>query len=188
MGMPGPQKINRYGIAFKLKAVQMSNQPDVLIKDVAESLCIHPFMLSRWRKEVRDGELVGKPPPIDSASVAELQRLREVGQQLHCLQMKHDLLKKAIRFASDRKQNLCVHRGNPAQVRDPNEVRSLRCYPRRFLRLAVSPAQCAYEPRRTAHRADTANSPAKPGLLRQSAGHESVAARRDRHRSTSGGP
>jgi len=54
MGTPGPQKINRYGIAFKLKAVQMSNQPGVLIKDVAESLCIHPFMLLRWGKEVRD--------------------------------------------------------------------------------------------------------------------------------------
>ena len=27
MGMPGPQKINRYGIAFKLKTVQMSKQP-----------------------------------------------------------------------------------------------------------------------------------------------------------------
>src|SRR5713101_2232899 len=48
MGIPGPQKIHRYGIAFKLRAVQMSNQPGVLIKDVAESLCIHPFMLSRW--------------------------------------------------------------------------------------------------------------------------------------------
>ena len=54
MGTPGPQKINRYGIAFKLRAVQMSHQPGVLIKDVAESLCIHPFMLSRWRNEVRD--------------------------------------------------------------------------------------------------------------------------------------
>ena len=104
MGTPGPQKIHRYGTAFKLRAVQMSNQPGVLIKDVAESLCIHPFMLSRWRKEVRDGELVGKPPPIDSASVAELQRLREVEQQFKRLRMEHDLLKKAIRFASDRKQ------------------------------------------------------------------------------------
>ena len=36
MGTPGPQKINRYGTAFKLKAVQMSSQPGVLIKDVAE--------------------------------------------------------------------------------------------------------------------------------------------------------
>ena len=70
MGTPGPQKIRRYGIAFKLRAVQLSQQPGVLSKDVAESLCIHPFMLSRWRKEVREGELVGKPSPIDSASVA----------------------------------------------------------------------------------------------------------------------
>jgi transposase len=31
----------------------MSHQPGVLIKEVAESLCIHPFMLSKWRKQVR---------------------------------------------------------------------------------------------------------------------------------------
>jgi transposase len=104
MGTPGARKINRYGVAFKLRAVQMSNQRGVLIKDVAESLCIHPFMLSRWRKEVRDGELVGKPAPIDAASMAELQRLREVEQQFKRLRMEHDLLKKAIRFASDRKR------------------------------------------------------------------------------------
>ena len=104
MGTPGPQKVNRYGIQFKLKAVQMSNQPGVLIKDVAESLCIHPFMLSRWRKQVRDGELSGKVERIDPAALAELQRLRTMEQQFKRLQMEHDLLKKAIRFASDRKQ------------------------------------------------------------------------------------
>jgi transposase len=53
---------------------------------------------------VRDGELVGKPAPIDTASVAELRRLREVEQQFKRLQMEHDLLKKAIRFASERKR------------------------------------------------------------------------------------
>ena len=104
MGTPGPQKINRYSLEFKLKAVQMSNQPGVLIKDVAESLCIHPFMLSKWRKQVRDGELTGKPPPLDQPAVAELQRLREVEKQFKRLQMEHDLLKKAIRFASERKR------------------------------------------------------------------------------------
>jgi transposase-like protein len=51
MGTPGPQKVTRYELEFKLKAVQMSNQPGVLVQDVAESLCIHPFMLSRWRKQ-----------------------------------------------------------------------------------------------------------------------------------------
>ena len=38
MAKPGPQKINRYGDAFKLNAVAMSHQPGVLVKDVAESL------------------------------------------------------------------------------------------------------------------------------------------------------
>jgi len=103
MGTRGPQKVKRYALEFKLKAVEMSNQPGVLIQDVAESLCIHPFMLSRWRKEVRDGVLVGSPPAPEPQVVAELQRLREVERQFKQLQMEHDLLKKAIRFASDLK-------------------------------------------------------------------------------------
>jgi transposase len=61
----GPLKINQYGLEFKLRAVQLSNQPGVLVKDVAQSLDIHPFMLSKWRKQVRDWELSGKPPPIE---------------------------------------------------------------------------------------------------------------------------
>jgi transposase len=103
MAMPGPQKINRYGVDFKLRAVQMSHQPGVLVKDVAESLCIHPFMLSLWRRQVRDGELTGEPPPLDTAAVGKLQRLRDVERQFKQLQMEHDLLKKAIRFVSARK-------------------------------------------------------------------------------------
>ena len=103
MAKPGLRKIKDYGVEFKLRAVQLSEQPGVLVKDVAESLDIHPFMLSKWRKQVRDGELSGKPPPIETAAVAELQRLRDVEKQFKRLQMEHDLLKKAIRFASERK-------------------------------------------------------------------------------------
>lgn len=103
MAKPGPLKIKNYGIEFKLRAVQLSHQPGVLVKDVAESLCIHPFMLSKWRKQVRDGELTGDPPAVEPAAVAELQRLRDVEKQFKRLQMEHDLLKKAIRFASELK-------------------------------------------------------------------------------------
>lgn len=103
MAKPGLRKINDYGIEFKLRAVQLSNQPGVLVKDVAQSLDIHPFMLSRWRKQVRDGELSGEPPPIEMAAVAELQRLRDVEKKFKRLQMEHDLLKKVIRFAAERK-------------------------------------------------------------------------------------
>jgi transposase len=99
----GPAKIKNYGVDFKLRAVQLSSQAGVLVKDVAESLDIHPFMLSKWRKQVRDGELAGKAAPIEPDAVAELRRLREVEKQFKRLQMEHDLLKKAIRFASERK-------------------------------------------------------------------------------------
>ena len=60
-------------------------------------------MLSRWRKQGRDGDLVGAPPPLEPQEAAELQRLPEVEKQFKRLQMEHDLLKKAIRFASERK-------------------------------------------------------------------------------------
>jgi len=42
----GPAKIKQYSLELKLKAVQVSDQPGVSIKDVKQSLCIHPFMLS----------------------------------------------------------------------------------------------------------------------------------------------
>lgn len=126
MGTPGPQKINRYGTDFKLKAVQMSHQPGVLIKDVAESLCIHPFMLSRWRKQVRDGELKGKPAVIEKAEVAELQRLREVEQKFKRLQMEHDLLKKLSGLPRNEKRSLRLHRGKPAKVPRQSDVRAVR--------------------------------------------------------------
>jgi transposase len=103
MGMPGPQMVDRYGVEFKLTAVKMSESPGVLIKDVAESLCIHPNMLSKWRKQVREGVLVGKAPQVDPDSMAELKRLHDVEKKYQRLQLEHDLLKKAIRFASDLK-------------------------------------------------------------------------------------
>lgn len=99
MATPGPQKIHRYGAQFKLRAVQMSQQSGVRIKDVAATLAIHPFMLSKWRKQVRDGELVGPLAPLDTHAVGELQRLCAVEQQFKRLQQEHELLKKAIRFA-----------------------------------------------------------------------------------------
>ena len=103
MAKTGPKLIKRYPDEFKLKAVAMSNQSGVLIKDVAASLCIHPFMLSRWRKEVRDGLIVGEASIPEPKVVAELQLLRELEAKYQRLQMEHEILKKAIRFASEQK-------------------------------------------------------------------------------------
>ena len=55
MPRAGLRKIIRYSGEFKVTAVKLSSLPGVLIQDVARELDIHPFMLSRWRKEVREG-------------------------------------------------------------------------------------------------------------------------------------
>src|SRR5688572_27834008 len=55
MARSGPRKVARYGDRFKATAVKLSGLPGALIQDVARALDIHPFMLSLWRKQVREG-------------------------------------------------------------------------------------------------------------------------------------
>ena len=104
MAKSGPRKTNRYSHEFKATAVRLSDLPDVLIQDVADALDIHPFMLSRWRKQAREGLIVTKGVKIDTETAAELKRLRELEKKYKLLQEEHELLKKAIRFASDQKR------------------------------------------------------------------------------------
>ena len=47
MPAPGHRKTYRYSDHFKATAVRLSELPDMSVRDVAESLYIHPFMLSR---------------------------------------------------------------------------------------------------------------------------------------------
>ncbi len=53
-----PRRTWKYSNDFKVNAVQLSFVVGVTIKSVAEKLDIHPFMLSRWRKEYREGIIV----------------------------------------------------------------------------------------------------------------------------------
>jgi transposase len=69
---------------------------------VAQSLYIHPFMLSRWRKEARDGKLMSKKIGTDQETAAELKELRKLRKAYERLKVEHDLLKKAIAFTSTR--------------------------------------------------------------------------------------
>ena len=62
MAKPGLRKIYRYSDEFKSTAVRLSQMPGVAVKDVAASLDIHPFMLSRWRKEHREAPRVSSAP------------------------------------------------------------------------------------------------------------------------------
>jgi transposase len=96
--------VSRYGDQFKATAVKLSSLRGVMIKDVAAALDVHPFMLSLWRKQVRDGVIVAKGAKLDVRTKAELKRLKELERQYKVLKEEHELLKKAIRFASDRRR------------------------------------------------------------------------------------
>lgn len=100
MPKPGPRTTYRYSQEFKATAVRLSLLPGVAVGDVAQSLYIHPFMLSRWRKQAREGLIMTKGVAVDKAVAAELKELRRVKKAYEQLKIEHDLLKKAIAFTS----------------------------------------------------------------------------------------
>ena len=104
MPKPGSRTTYKYTDKFKTTAVKLSQLPGVASKEVAESLCIHPFMLSRWRKEVREGLIVAKGVDLDLETAAELKRLRKLEKAYKRLEVEHRLLKKAIAWTSERNQ------------------------------------------------------------------------------------
>jgi transposase len=104
MPRSGPRQIYKYSKEFKLAAVRLSHMSGLQVKAVAAALGIHPFMLSKWRKDVRDGTLRGRLPKAAPAGPArEIAQLQALEQQHALLQEEHDLLKKAIRFCASRK-------------------------------------------------------------------------------------
>lgn len=104
MAKPGPRTTHRYSDDFKATAVRLSELPGVAVQDVAHSLYIHPFLLSRWRRDWREGRLVAKKKAdLDPEVAAELKELRALKKKYQQLEMEHDLLKKAIAFTSARK-------------------------------------------------------------------------------------
>jgi transposase len=126
----GPKKVNRYTVEFKIQAVKLSSHPEFQTQDVAKALDIHPFMLSKWKKDYRDGGLkpaaaaagLGLPkvlrvPRVDpekralkrrvkqlQAKVDARREIRALERKLAALEVEHDLLKKAIRFNIERRR------------------------------------------------------------------------------------
>ena len=105
----------KYSQEFKLSAVEMSLIEGVKVGTVAERLDIHPYMLSRWRKEYREGLIVAdKRKKItnrrkESKELTELQKLKKENAQL---KMEVDLLKKWQRFlAEERKKDINSSKG-----------------------------------------------------------------------------
>ena len=113
MPRSGPRKVRRYSNEFKLTAVRLTQQQGLQVQAVAAALEIHPFMLSKWRKDAREGKITGRARPMPpSVPKREIARLQELEKKHALLQEEHDLLKKVIRFCSVRRQ-----RNSPSSTR-----------------------------------------------------------------------
>lgn len=93
-----------YSLDFKRQAVLLASHPDIQGKDVAEALGIHPFMLSRWKKEMRERRLTGKDAvTIPAADLSEAQeKVRRLEKQVARLKEENDILKKYERFVAEK--------------------------------------------------------------------------------------
>lgn len=97
---------NNYEDNFKATAIALADIEGIYAIDVADALDIHPIMLYRWRKELKDGRIMAKKKNIqlDSKTVTELKRLRKIEKEHAILKEEHTLLKKAIRFSLAQKK------------------------------------------------------------------------------------
>ena len=112
MPRAGPRKVQRYSLEFKLKAVKLSQLKGIEVQAVADALEIHPFMLSRWRKEARDGVLRGRvsvPAAVKAPRAREVKRLQALQRAHALLQEEHALLKKLSGSVPHESRRLRVH-------------------------------------------------------------------------------
>lgn len=107
-GMITGKKTQRYSVEFKVKAVEWSHQAHRSVKGVAEALDIHPFMLSRWRKEHREGKFamkrVKKAPTEAKQMIKEQDEITRLKRQIAELQEENDILKKFQRFQAEERR------------------------------------------------------------------------------------
>ncbi len=110
------KKTQQYGTEFKVKAVEWSHQAHRSVKSVAEALDIHPFMLSRWRKEYREGKFamkrVKKAPAKAKKKIQEQDEIARLKRRVSELQEENDILKKFQRFQAEERRKRSSSSGN----------------------------------------------------------------------------
>ena len=98
------EKHKHYTTDFKLTAVRLAEHPDIQTQDVALALGIHPFMLSRWKKEFRDGKLKGNVHESIKDmedKVLEQKQVRDLEKRVKQLELENALLKKSMLISSE---------------------------------------------------------------------------------------
>ena len=104
-------RVLEYSKEFKVMVVNLTELEGVQIKKVSECMGLHPLMVSRWRKEVRDGKLVCNETRRVSMTLEKPSNLKRTGdktkqleKEIKRLKKENDLLKKWQRYLAEVKQ------------------------------------------------------------------------------------
>ena len=100
-----PEKHTFYNYQFKWTAVTLANHPDIQGISVADALDIHPIMLYRWKKDMRDGKISDNGKESRSKrNLEEAQRkLKKLEAENKRLREENIVLKKAERLFPGKK-------------------------------------------------------------------------------------
>ena len=106
------ERVLEYSKEFKVKVVNLTDLEGIQIKQICACLDLHPFMVSRWRKQVRDGTLVAQrsgrvqmatdKTPTTRKQVNQIKKLKKQNAQL---KKENDLLKKWQQYLKEVRQN-----------------------------------------------------------------------------------
>jgi transposase len=99
------EKHTFYNYQFKHTAVSVANHPEIQTQAVAEALNIHPFMLSRWKKQMRDGALENNDQEARSRDelLKAKERIKKLERELKRVRDENAVLKKAERIFPGKK-------------------------------------------------------------------------------------
>ena len=99
------EKHTLYNYQFKHTAVSVANHPEIQTQCVAEALDIHPFMLSRWKKQMRDGDLHDNDKEARSKSelLDAKKKIKKLEKELKRVREENAVLKKAERIFPGKK-------------------------------------------------------------------------------------
>src|SRR5262245_15568813 len=154
--------------------------PGVEVQTVANALDIHPFMLSRWRKEVRNGVVKGRirRGNLPSRSTRELKALQTLKGEHAILKAEHELLKKPSGSLPHEDGHLRIHRRPASMVEPETHVRAVWRQAVGLLCVARPRRECPAPAGPGTARQDPDDLRAQPRHLWQSAGAPSAGQRR----------
>lgn len=139
MARAGPRKVQRYSLEFQAQGGRVESAAGCRGAGGRGRPRDSSFMLSRWRKQAREGTLRGSaalPSAVTKTKTPparEMQRFQALQRAHAVLQEEHALLKNSSGSPPHESRDLRVHRPGTRKIRGSAAVSVVRRHARRLL-------------------------------------------------------